>query len=282
MAQVVCVGIATLDTILLVSSLPTPDGHVRVRERAVAGGGPAATAAVTLARLGVEAAFVGAVGDDDAGETIRTGMTEEGVDVREVRVVPGAVLPQSTVLVEEPTGARAIVHHPGTMPPLELTPSARALARRATWVHADQVGYPAIRRLDAQISLDGGNPIEDLDLGGVALYAPTEAELKRCFGGVDEALAAGAGAVVVTRGERGSSGATRDGARFEAAGVPVDAVSTLGAGDVFHGALLAALVRGASLPDALVTANRVAALSCRGLDGRSAIPTLQELERSAA
>ena len=64
--------------------------------------------------------------------------------------------------------------------------------------------------------------------------------------------------------------------------MPVEAVSTLGAGDVFHGALLAALVRGASLQDALAMANRVAALSCRGLDGRSAIPTLQELERSAA
>jgi sugar/nucleoside kinase (ribokinase family) len=282
MAVVVCVGIATLDTILLVPSLPEPDGHVRVRERAVAGGGPAATAAVTLARLGVDAAFVGAVGDDDVGETIRAGLAEEGVDVREVRVVPGAVSPQSTILVEEPTGARAIVHYPGTMPPLELTPSARDLVERATWVHADQVGYRAVRGLKAQISLDGGNPIDGLDLSGIALYAPTEAELERRFGSVDEALDAGAATVVVTRGERGSSAATRDGARFEAAGVPAETTSTLGAGDVFHGALLAALVRGASLEDALASANLAAALSCRGLDGRSAIPTLDELERSAA
>jgi sulfofructose kinase len=62
--------------------------------------------------------------------------------------------------------------------------------------------------------------------------------------------------------------------------VPCDPVSTLGAGDVFHGALLAYLVRGALLRDALAAANGAAALSCRALDGRSAIPTLDELERS--
>jgi sugar/nucleoside kinase (ribokinase family) len=58
--------------------------------------------------------------------------------------------------------------------------------------------------------------------------------------------------------------------------------STLGAGDVFHGALLAAFVRGHGLHDALVFASAAAALSCRGLDGRSAIPSPAELERALA
>jgi sugar/nucleoside kinase (ribokinase family) len=58
---------------------------------------------------------------------------------------------------------------------------------------------------------------------------------------------------------------------------PVEPVSTLGAGDVFHGALLAGLARDAALADALRAANACAALSCRALDGRSAIPTRDEL-----
>jgi sugar/nucleoside kinase (ribokinase family) len=53
----------------------------------------------------------------------------------------------------------------------------------------------------------------------------------------------------------------------------VEIVSTLGAGDVFHGALLAGLVHDLPLREALVQANACAALSCRALDGRSAIPT---------
>jgi sugar/nucleoside kinase (ribokinase family) len=280
--DVVCIGLATLDTVLLVPHLPEPDGRVPVHERVVAGGGPAATAAVALARLGAESAFVGAVGDDEAGETIRAGLAEEGVDVRELAVVPGAVSPQSTILVEEPTGARAILHHPGTVPPPALTPSTRGLAERARWVHADHAGYGAAARLGARLSLDGGNPVEGLDLRRVALYAPTETELLRSFGGVEGALAAGAEIVVVTRGADGSYAATRDGGRFEAAGVAGELVSTLGAGDVFHGALLAALVSGAGLEEALASANLAAALSCRALDGRSAIPTRRELEASLA
>ena len=82
------------------------------------------------------------------------------------------------------------------------------------------------------------------------------------------------------RGSGGSVATTRDGV-VDAAGVPCDGlVSTLGAGDVFHGALLAFLDRGAELRDALHAANAAASLSCRALDGRSAIPTLDELQRS--
>jgi sugar/nucleoside kinase (ribokinase family) len=58
----------------------------------------------------------------------------------------------------------------------------------------------------------------------------------------------------------------------------VAAKGTLGAGDVFHGALIAALVGGEPLREALATANLCAALSCRALDGRTAIPTRDELE----
>ena len=55
-------------------------------------------------------------------------------------------------------------------------------------------------------------------------------------------------------------------------------LSTLGAGDVFHGALVAAVVKGLTLDQQLAFANVTAALSCRGLDGRSRIPSLAEVE----
>ena len=196
---VVCVGLATLDTILAVPRHPDADDRVVATELVVAGGGPAATAAVTLARC-----------------------------------------------------------------------------REAAWVHVDHVGYGAVPR-DVHLSIDGGNPIAGLDLGGIALYAPTERALREAFGTPERALAAGAALVVVTRGARGCAAYTPDGEVVEAPGHTVDPVSTLGAGDVFHGALLAQLVRNVPLAEALRTANACAALSCRALDGRSAIPTAQEL-----
>ena len=122
----VCIGLATQDTIFALPRYPRPDDRVVADEVVVAGGGPAATAAVALARLGVDVAFVGAVGDDAVGDAIREGLERERVDVSGLRVVPGARSPHSSILV---TGSeRAIVHNPGTA---ALVPSAAAVGRIA-------------------------------------------------------------------------------------------------------------------------------------------------------
>jgi sugar/nucleoside kinase (ribokinase family) len=235
-------------------------------------GGNGANTSYALARLGVPVAFVGTVGDDDAGRKIREGLEWAGVDVSELRVVPGARSPQSSVLVSD--GTRSIAAYPGRVPRLALSERARELCRAAKWVHADHVGYAAVTPLlgEIRLSLDGGNPIDGLVLTGVDLYGPTEAALRDQFGTPQAALDAGAELVVVTRGADGSVAYTRHGAVVEAPGHKVEVVSTLGAGDVFHGALLAQLVRDVRLAEALVNANEIAAASCRALDGRSAIP----------
>ena len=274
MTRIVCAGLATRDTIWRVPVHPPEDGRVVASEVHVAGGGPAATAAVAISRLGVAAAFVGAVGDDEAGAFVREGLAQEGVDISALAVVPGATTAQSAILVG-PNGARSIVHHPGT-----ATLVRAELPPNAAWLHVDHVGYGIVARspTSAPVSVDGGNAIDGLDLHRVALYAPTEEMLRAEFGDAQGALAAGAGLVVVTRGAGGSVAASRDGV-VAAPGVPCDdLVSTLGAGDVFHGALLAFLSRDETVKAALRAANTVASLSCRALDGRSAIPTRDELE----
>ncbi len=275
-AYVVCVGLATVDTIVAVPRHPEADDRVWASDYAVAGGGPAATAAVTLARLGVQTFFVGAVGADETGEEIRAGLERDGVDVSELATIEGARSPHSVVLVG-PEG-RSIAAFTGTAR-FELNESAGELCRGAAWVHVDQTGYaPASElRSDVRLSIDGGNPIEGLDVRGVALYGPTESALRDRYGDARGALDAGAELVVVTRGEEGSVAYSRDGEVVEAPAAPVDALSTLGAGDVFHGALLAQLVADVPLREALTFANACAALSCRALDGRSAIPTAAEV-----
>jgi sulfofructose kinase len=217
--------------------------------------------------------FIGAVGDNDIGRRVTADLEREGVDVSELELVAGARSPQSTILVHD--GARTIVHFPGTAR-LEPTSRARELCVGAAWVHVDHVGYAVAPRA-RQLSIDGGNPIERLNLDGVALYAPTEHTLREQFGDAHRALAAGAALVVVTRGAEGSVAYTSDGGITDVPSPRVDPVSTLGAGDVFHGALLAQLVVNAPLEQALAFANACAALSCRALDGRSAIPTLAEV-----
>ena len=57
----------------------------------------------------------------------------------------------------------------------------------------------------------------------------------------------------------------------------VEVVDTTGAGDVFHGALLAALLKHKDTREALVFASHVAARKCQQLGGQAGIPFLKEL-----
>ena len=284
---VVFVGAMTLDAIALVDRFPGPDERQVAREVAYAGGGPAATAAVAASRLGVPSAVVGVVGDDEEGERIVAALRAERVDVSAVQVAPGRRSGSSVVVVDAGSGSRAICTRP--VPDLEIPadgPGTQLLSQ-AHWVHVDHLGWPPVRtwlgergRAETpRLSVDAGNPIHGFSAAGVDLYVPTAEALTREYGDkpIDEqlaaAIAAGAATVVATRGGDGCVAATADGARYHAAGHSVEVVSTLGAGDVFHGALLAAVVRGMGLQDCMSYANVAAGLSCRGLDGRSAIPT---------
>jgi sulfofructose kinase len=300
--QVVCIGVVSLDSLALVETYPSADQRVLASAIDFAGGGPAATAAVTLARQGVAAAFVGRVGDDADGRMVLAQLEQAGVDVSGVQVSTRTPTQRSLVVVARQRRSRAIAAL--DVPPLvELTPAALALIAQARWVHADHLGFAAAARTLASLrprprfSVDAGNLGADAQLHGVDLYAPTATALCARYGlarreldqAAARALVNGARVVVATAGENGARawwsergaelvGARRDGAISVEASHDVRIESTVGAGDVFHGALLAALARGCAWREALVAAGASAALSCRALDGRSAIPDLAELE----
>lgn len=298
----VFIGSATLDTIASVRDFPAADSRTIASDLVMAGGGPAATAAVAAARLGARTAYVGAVGIDDIGEKILDGLREEGVDVSGVIRVDDKPSGSSVVIVDESQATRAIVTRP--VPPLELAGNSRALAiiESADWVHLDHLGWPALTALNLvsskfKTSVDAGNPIPGFTPEGVHLYVPTIESLMRDYGhdgkGIEaealemsllfKARAHGAVDVVATHGKHGSWALGKDAqhpTRLPAAQGNI--YSTLGAGDVFHGALLAAVMADYPLLDAVETANAVAAKSCEGLDGRSAIPHLDLGQQKSA
>ena len=290
-AQVVCLGIATLDAIVVVDRLPGSDERVPASDGMLAGGGVAATAAVTLARLGVPVAFVGRVGDDASGRLIRDGLADEGVDVRLLRL-DARRSPVSAVLIEAASGLRALAPYLGDEAPIRLVAEDLRACADAEWVHVDELGVPTIAALQAAgiqtpVSVDDGTGRPAIAFERVALYGPTAAVLSRRFpagsleAAAEHCLEAGPSLVVTTLGSGGSAAAEATGhgvVHHRAPALEVEPVSTLGAGDVFHGALLAGLMDGQPIASALRFANAVSALACRGLDGRSAIPTRQEAD----
>ena len=82
--HVICLGVATLDQIFRVDTIPEAPAKFGALEFIVTGGGMAANAAVTVQRLGGSAEYWGRVGDDDVGDQIVRMLAREGVDVSHV------------------------------------------------------------------------------------------------------------------------------------------------------------------------------------------------------
>ena len=284
--EVACIGLATADTIVSLPGWPAADGRMLADTVLRSFGGPAATAAVTISRLGHRAAMIGAVGEDELGEAVRESLAAAGVDVAGVVTTSGRTA-ESVILVDRSADTRTILHVPGTSLPA-LDTAARERCAAAEWIHVDQGGHGLVPGIDqSSLSVDAGHRIEGLSLRGLGLYAASRsAMLDRLPGrgvgaAIGEALAEGAARVAVTLGAEGAVAADGGGA-WRVAAPTVEVVSTLGAGDVFHGALLAALLEGRDLADAMRRAVVAGALSCRALDGRSAIPDAAELEAAVA
>ena len=286
--QAVCVGVITIDTIALVDKYPSADERVIAQEIARAGGGPAAVAAVALSRLGIKSAIVGTIGDDADGKEVLRIFKKEGVDTSGISVGTSATA-GSVIVASKEHSSRAI----STRQPMVQAPineAAKKLIAQAQWVHVDHLGITRLTELGIsrgngpRISFDAGYGVESFDPITVDLFVPTDRQMALRYPGINLAVALendsmkAGNTVVATQGSAGSAGFSPETGLVTAPGFAVDVKSTLGAGDVFHGALVAQLIHGFALQEAMIRANAVAALSCTGLDGQSKIPTTTELD----
>ena len=99
MSQVLCVGVATVDNIVLVEKYPSANQRVVALDSMRSIGGPATIAAVTLARLGIEVSLACVIGDDEEGRFIFETLKNEGVDTRNVEVVSNVNTARATIVV---------------------------------------------------------------------------------------------------------------------------------------------------------------------------------------
>jgi ribokinase len=246
-----------------------------------------------VAALGGRSAIFGIVGDDDFGQKILDGFLREGVATHGLQVLPGHTSHFAFCVAEAGTGNRAIFFMPGTYGRLEadqvdlasLT-DCRVLLVDHHHLHvAIEAGYHARARGipvvgDIERQQDGAREfVEAVDYPVVPERFVTEftghGDLAE---GARALLDVGARAVVVTRGSRGAMAFTPEEAIHQPAFAVEPVVDTTGAGDVFHGAFAYGLALGYDLRRNLAFASAAAALSCRGLGGRGALPTLAEAE----
>lgn len=312
MTRLLVTGVAVIDFVFHLDAMPRTAEKHRARAATITGGGNAANAATAIARLGGTVRLATRLGDDEVAGLIEAGLRRENIEMDLVRRFAGHHSAFSSVFVAG--DERQIVSFRDWSMPREAdwldgdaipdtAPFDAALAdtrwpegAAATMRLARAAGRPAV--VDAEAPLD--ECAEALEL---ATHVAFGAQGLRDFCGHDdleqglrEADARLPGTVLVTDGEHGTVW-FEHGRRRHAPAVPVQAVDTLAAGDVWHGAFALRLAQAAAgggqaavgggqagtgggddLATAVRYANAAASLKCTRIGGRDGAPTADEVE----
>ncbi|WP_415010520.1 PfkB family carbohydrate kinase [Amaricoccus sp.] len=289
---VVCCGSATYDLLYQVERLPLGPGKILPTAMLEVAHGMATSAATAIARLGGQARLIARIGDDQRGTLFLREIGAAGVDCAMVRRVADAPTPLCSVLIDA-EGERLVVPYyspalgsdPGWIP-LDAVAAADAVLCDVRWPEGAAVVLDAARAAGrlAVLDADVGPPEVILDLAERASHAVfSEPAALVCVGGasIEESLRALAarlpGFVAVTAGAEGCFWLAGDEVR-QLRPPPVEAVDTLAAGDVFHGAFTLALAEGRGEVAALAFATVAASLKCRQFGGRLGAPDRAEVE----
>ncbi len=286
--DVLCLGHASYDLVFAVPHHPGEDEKCVASGFLHCGGGPAANAAVTVARLQRRAAFVGYLGDDLYGEAHLQELRRDGVEVGLVRRGEEPT-PLSAVLVK-PDGKRALVNYRATRPlgaeSLDLTAvSTRVVLFDGHEPKLSVHWLPDFRGRGAKTVLDAGSlhPGTEALMFQVDYLVASRKFAAQWLGRDDpqealERLAGRSSAVVITLGEAGVIWA-RGGERGEMPAFSVPVLDTTGAGDTFHGAFAVAVAENKEWEETLRFASAAAALCCTRMGARPGIPRRPEVEQ---
>lgn len=285
--DVLCVGHASYDLVFSVPHHPNADEKMVAHGFLGCGGGPAANAAVTIAKLGYQGAFAGYLGHDLFGELHQKELDDAGVNV-DLIVTGNFPTPVSMVLIK-PDGKRALINYKGETVPLAsgkidfssitakviLFDGHEPRLSKALLEVARSIQIPSV--LDAGSLHEGTKTLmEQVD------YLVCSEKFALQYAGDErialERLATVSPCVVVTLGERGLIWRRQN----EMGSLPafsVNVIDTTGAGDAFHGAFAAAVSAGMAWADVLRFASAAGALCCTKMGARTGLPTYEEHRR---
>jgi sulfofructose kinase len=293
--DVVGFGLNAVDHLIVVPEYPAFDTKTRFTEYERSAGGQTASAMVALQRLGLRTAYAGRFGSDDDGRFGLLSLEYEGVNLDHAETIEGADNQVAFIMIDSRSGERTIIwdrderlsYRPDEVP-MELAARGRVLHLDAHDPPACAVMARVARAAGAIITADIDNVYEGLPalLPLIDVLITSSAFPHRLTGISDERAALvklkaqyGCAIVGATLGTRGAvvyvNGQFIESPAFE---VPGGCRDTTGAGDAFHAGFIYGMLRGEELEACLALGNAVAALKCRSLGARAALPTAGELK----
>jgi ribokinase len=285
-APLVVVGSINVDTILRVDRLPVPGETITASSEMESHGGKGANQAVYAGALLPGVALVACVGDDDRGARALASLAHAGVD--HSRVSARRARTGTATVVVDGAGENTIVLAAGAnaeVDPDDVTAAVIALAGPETIVMACleipmaavEAAAVAAHQVGARFVLNPapGRHVPDSVLQLCDVLVPNAVEITQVTesGSAEAIFAAGARALVVTRGAAGAEILSPSGSSVLVPAPRVRAIDTTGAGDAFVAALTVGLHDGLRLEEAARMAVCAGAIATTGPGGRGALPT---------
>ena len=292
--DVVGVGANSVDYVYRLPAAPATQGQhakLRIESHTVSCGGQVTTALCTAAAMGLRAKYIGTLGSDGNGFLMKAELGRRGIDLGHVIVRQGPN-PYAVILVVQPIGERIVLWERPANTRLSPDEIPGDILERTKVVHVDDVDEEAsisaalkARRSGAHVTSDieratgrTWDLVEAVTLPIFAEDAPRaltgEADLEMALRTIRRRHS---GLLCVTLGSRGAM--MLEGDRLHRSpGFAVHAVDTTGAGDVFRGALIYALLRGDDPAGMLRFANAAASISCTRPGAIASVPTAVETD----
>ena len=299
MKRIIVIGSSNTDMVVKCKKLPSPGETILGGAFLMNPGGKGANQAVAAARLKGNVTFVAKTGNDLFGEQSKLLFEKEGIDtrflIRDQKNPSGVAL----IAVDE-NGENCIVVASGsnaTLSAYDIDEEVYVTDREDVYlmqleIPVGTVDYvaqkvfskenrvilnPAPARQLSQELLDSvyvltPNEIEAEILTGIKVENASSAERSAM-----KLLDKGVKNVVITMGAAGAYLCTPEMSKMMPV-VPVKAVDTTAAGDVFNGALAVALAEGKDLEEAVGFANRAASISVTRLGAQASAPYRNELD----
>lgn len=290
--DLVGVGLNATDTAIIVARFPEYNSKNAFLEERMEAGGQVATAVIACRTLGKNCKYIGTVGDDERGRFQVQSLKTSGVDISDVRVIPGCPNQTAYIIIDRRTGERTILWHRDARLALkpEMLSRERVCSGRMLHVDGHDVAATAAaaswaRQAGIPVTCDVNTLYDNMDRLLQHLdYFVASATLPEAYTGEADPFRA----LEIVRGEFGMRVAAMtlgadgvlalcDSGFLYSPAYEVDAVDTTGAGDVFRGALCYALLEAMPLDRALDFSCATAALNCTKVGARGGIPSLAEV-----
>ena len=298
MKKIIVVGSSNVDLTVRVRRLPLPGETIRGATLLRTNGGKGANQAVAAARLGADVVFITCLGNDASGGMLSAQFAADGIDTSCIKL---SATPTGTALIfVDDNAENCIAVAPGSnndLLPADID-AARSTMEGASYLLV-QLVIPmptVVRAVELAHSLGiktimnpaPMNPVPEDLFSRIWLITPNQTEAEQLTGvhveSEDDAaraaevlFAKGVKNVIVTMGSKGSLVCTQEGREF----VPsrkVKAIDTTGAGDVYNGALVAALSQGKSLIEAARIATLASSIAVTRMGAQTSAPYANEIE----